>query len=263
MKTLGELFGSFAQGAEVPAAVAQGVVKKVNILNEVRVVTLWTDFSSPVPREQLLSAEKVFAKMLDASVCIKPHFGAALFSAEYFPHLYTAIKREMPSINGTLNNAEVRLDGDKLIIKLNNGGKALLDAKGFDQALTRLIAEEFDLNLTIKYTGTFEVDAASDEYKQVIQSANKQISREKLEKAADFFREEEEIAETIRERQAEEATTEIEVREGVFVTPQILRSSVRPLYGRSIRGKMMPIKTLADGTKGAVAWGDVIEIEKL
>ena len=262
MKTLGELFGSFAQGAEVPAAVAQGVVKKVNILNEVRVVTLWTDFSSPVPREQLLSAEKVFAKMLDASVCIKPHFGAALFSAEYFPHLYTAIKREMPSINGTLNNAEVRLDGDKLIIKLNNGGKALLDAKGFDQALTRLIAEEFDLNLTIKYTGTFEVDAASDEYKQVIQSANKQISREKLEKAADFFREEEEIAETIRERQAEEATTEIEVREGVFVTPQILRSSVRPLYGRSIRGKMMPIKTLADGTKGAVAWGDVIEIEK-
>ena len=184
MKTLGELFGSFAQGAEVPAAVAQGVVKKVNILNEVRVVTLWTDFSSPVPREQLLSAEKVFAKMLDASVCIKPHFGAALFSAEYFPHLYTAIKREMPSINGTLNNAEVRLDGDKLIIKLNNGGKALLDAKGFDQALTRLIAEEFDLNLTIKYTGTFEVDAASDEYKQVIQSANKQISREKLEKAS-------------------------------------------------------------------------------
>ena len=249
-------------GNTVSAEVSKGTVKKVNILNEVRVVTLWVDFPSLVDRDKLTLAEKAYSKMLDASVCIKPHFGAELFTAGYFPHLYAAIKREMPSINGTLNNAEVTLEGDTLQINLNNGGKALLDAKGFDQALGRLIAEEFDLDLKIKYTGIFEVDDTSAEYKQVIVNAQKQIKREQLEKAADFFKEDEEVTEAVRERQAEEAVTEVEIREGSFGTPQILRSSVRPLYGRSIRGKMSPIKNISDGMKGAVVWGDVIETEK-
>ena len=122
--------------------------------------------------------------------------------------------------------------------------------------------EEFDLDLKIKYTGTFEVDDTSAEYKQVIVNAQKQIKREQLEKAADFFKEDEEVTEAVRERQAEEAVTEVEIREGSFGTPQILRSSVRPLYGRSIRGKMSPIKNISDGMKGAVVWGDVIETEK-
>ena len=106
MNTLEKLFGSFAESAGIPAPVAAGVVTKAKIINEVRSITLWVDFPSLIPREQLFGAEKAYAKMLDAAVCIKPHFGAALFTVDYFPHLYTAIKRETPSINGTLNNAE-------------------------------------------------------------------------------------------------------------------------------------------------------------
>ncbi len=261
MKTLEEIFGSFPDSGAVDSGVAKGVVRKVNILNEVRVVTLYADFSMLIPREKLHSAEKAYSKMLDASVCIKPHFGEKLFTAGYFPELYTAVKREMPSINGTLNNAGVRLEGDTLIINLNNGGKALLDAKGFDQSLTRLIAEEFDLSLKIKYTGTFEVSDTSDEYKQVIKSAQTQIKRDELKKAADFFKEDEEVTEAVREKQAEDAVTEVEVREGSFATPQIIRSSVRPLYGRHIRGKLSPIKNISDGMRNAVVWGDIIEKE--
>ncbi len=262
MKTLKDLFGFVGDGAAVDRAVSDGVVTKVNIINEVRVVTLWVDFSSLVEREALLAAEKAYSKLLDASVCLKPHFGAELFTVDYFPHLYTAVKREMPSINGTLNNAEVSLDGDVLTITLHNGGKALLDAKGFDAALKRLIADEFDRSLRIRYTGTVEVDAKSDEYRQAINTAHTQMKREQLKKAADFFREEEGSAEEAREHQAEDAVTEVEIRDGSFATPQILRSSVRPLFGRSIRGKIVPVKTLSDGMKGAVVWGDVIELEK-
>ena len=262
MKKLGDIFGVFPDSGTVPRAISEGTVKKVNILNEVRVVTLWADFPALIEREALFAAEKEYSKLLNASVCIKPRFPSELFSADYFPQLYTAVRREMPSINGTLNNADVRLDGDVLTICLHNGGKALLDAKGFDQALSRFIAEEFGVQIKIRYSGTFEVKDDSEEYKQAIQSANKQIQREKLQKEADFFKEEEEISETVRERQAEQNVTEVEIREGSFATPQIIRSSVRPLYGRSIRGKMIPISNLSDGMKGAVVWGDVIEIEK-
>ncbi len=262
MKTLEEIFCSLVTGGEVSPRVARGTVTKATIHNDVRLITFYVDFPELLPREEMHNAEKTYGKLLDASVCIMPHFGAGLFTADYFPQLYAAVRRETPSINGTLNNADVRLDGDLLVIEMHNGGKALLDAKNFDGLLRERIKHEFDMEVRVKYTGTFEIDTKSDEYKQVIESANKQIKREKLQKAADFFKEEEEIAETIRERQAEDAVTEIEIREGSFLTPQILRSSVRPLYGRSIRGKMTPIKTLSDGTKGAVVWGDVIETEK-
>ena len=262
MKTLEELFGSLPGGAAVPRDAAKGAVKKVNIINETREVTLWVDYPALIERSSLFQAEKICSEALGAAVRIKPHFGADQFNPAYFPHLYAALKRQMPSINGTLNNAEVRLDGDRLIIQLNNGGKALLDAKEFDKALSSLISEEFDLSLNVKYTGTFEVSDNSDEYRQAMKSAQTQIEREKLKKAADFFREEEEIAETIREKQAEKAVTEVEIRDGAFAVPQIVRSSVRPLFGRSIRGKMIPIKNLSDGMKGAVVWGDVTETEK-
>ncbi len=262
MKSLGELFGSFEECGGVPQDILSGVVTKVNILNEVRVVTLNVKFSGLIGYAQLFVAEKSFSSALNASVVIKPRFDAGLFSADFFPQLYAAVRREMPSINGTLNNAEVRLDGSTLVITLQNGGKALLDAKGFDSALTRIISEHFGLDLNIRYEGVFEVTDQSEEYKAAMQNAHKQIKREALAKAADFFREDEAVSEEVRERQAEDAVTEVEVREGIFETPQIIRSSVRPLYGRSIRGKMIPIKNIAGGEKGAVVWGDVIETEK-
>ena len=58
MKTLEEIFGSFPDSGAVDSGVAKGVVRKVNILNEVRVVTLYADFSMLIPREKLHSAEK-------------------------------------------------------------------------------------------------------------------------------------------------------------------------------------------------------------
>ena len=261
MKTLRELFSSFVADASLNPALAAGEVTKVNIHNEIRLITLWVHFSSLIDRSELVAAEKLYAQALNASVIIKPHFGASLFSADYFPQLYTAVKREMPSINGTLNNAEVQLNDDVLVITLQNGGKALLDAKHFDEILLRYIREEFDLQLKIRYTGTFEVSESGEEYKQVMQSAQKQQAREQQLKDADFFRADEAVTEQVRERQAEDAAVEIEIREGKFATPQIIESSVRPLYGRSIRGNIVPIQSLGDNGN-AVVWGDVIEIDK-
>ncbi len=262
MKTIGELFTSLLRGEQIDPAIACGEVTKVNIHNEVRLVTLWVSFNSLIDRGELLAAEKLFSGALNASVIIKPHFGEKLFTADYFPQLYAAVKREIPSINGTLNNADATLEGDVLIITLQNGGKAILEAKHFDEILLKYIREEFDLDLRLKYTGTFEATAQSDEYKQVMQSAVKQQEREQLQKAADFFRADEEVSDQIRERQAEDALTEIEIREGKFATPQIIQSSVRPLYGRSIRGSIVPISSISDSAGSVVVWGDVVEVEK-
>lgn len=261
MKTLGEVFDS-QFGINLPQQISQGELTQLNINKQARLITLAVKFNGLVERNTLFDTEKLITKALAYHTVIKPHFPTELFSADYFPQLYAAVRRDIPSINGTLNNAEVRFENNTLTINLLNGGKTLLDSKGFDKALIKLISEEFNLHISVNYTGTFEVEENSEEYKAAIQDAQEKINRENLQKAAEFYQEEVETAEKREEKHAENTTVEIEVREGKFATPQIIQSSIRPLYGRSIRGKMIPISSISGDSGRIVVWGDVFDIEK-
>lgn len=261
MKTLGEVFDS-QFGIKLPQQISQGELTQLNINKQARLITLAVKFNGLVERNTLFDTEKLITKTLTYHTVIKPHFPTELFSADYFPQLYAAVRRDIPSINGTLNNAEVRFENNTLTINLLNGGKTLLDSKGFDKALIKLISEEFNLYISVNYTGTFEVEENSEEYKAAIQDAQEKINRENLQKAAEFYQEEVETAEKREEKHAENTTVEIEVREGKFATPQIIQSSIRPLYGRSIRGKMIPISSISGDSGRIVVWGDVFDIEK-
>lgn len=261
MKTLGEVFDS-QFGIKLSQQISQGELTQLNINKQARLITLAVKFNGLVERNTLFDTEKLITKTLAYHTVIKPHFPTELFSADYFPQLYAAVRRDIPSINGTLNNAEVRFENNTLTINLLNGGKTLLDSKGFDKALIKLISEEFNLYIAVNYTGTFEVEENSEEYKAAIQDAQEKINRENLQKAAEFYQEEAETAEKREEKHAENTTVEIEVREGKFATPQIIQSSIRPLYGRSIRGKMIPISSISGDSGRIVVWGDVFDIEK-
>ena len=261
MKTLGEVFDS-QFGIKLPQQISQGELTQLNINKQARLITLAVKFNGLVERNTLFDTEKLITKTLAYHTVIKPHFPTELFSADYFPQLYAAVRRDIPSINGTLNNAEVRFENNTLTINLLNGGKTLLDSKGFDKALIKLVSEEFNLYISVNYTGTFEVEENSEEYKAAIQDAQEKINRENLQKAAEFYQEEVETAEKREEKHAENTTVEIEVREGKFATPQIIQSSIRPLYGRSIRGKMIPISSISGDSGKIVVWGDVFDIEK-
>lgn len=261
MKTLGEVFDS-QFGIKLPQQISQGELTQLNINKQARLITLAVKFNGLVERNTLFDTEKLITKTLAYHTVIKPHFPTELFSADYFPQLYAAVRRDIPSINGTLNNAEVRFENNTITINLLNGGKTLLDSKGFDKALIKLVLEEFNLYISVNYTGTFEVEENSEEYKAAIQDAQEKINRENLQKAAEFYQEEVETAEKREEKHAENTTVEIEVREGKFATPQIIQSSIRPLYGRSIRGKMIPISSISGDSGRIVVWGDVFDIEK-
>lgn len=261
MKTLGEVFSS-QFGINLPQQASKGELTQLDINKQSRLIILSVNFSELIGRDLLFEAEKSITKVLAYHAVIKPHFPTELFSADYFPQLYAAVRRDIPSINGTLNNAEVKFENNTLTINLLNGGKTLLDSKGFDKALVKQIYEEFNLHISVIYTGTFEVEENNEEYKAAIQNAQEKINRENLQKAAEFYQEEAETAKQREEIHAETTTAEIEIREGKFSTPQIVQSSIRPLYGRSIRGKMIPISSISGDSGRIVVWGDVFDIEK-
>ena len=262
MKSLGSIFGSVVGNTKIPPHIAGGVVMRVNIINEVRLITLWVHFDRLVGHDDLMRTEKLYAKALDSSVVIKPHFGKNQFTTAYFPELYKTVRREIPCINGTLNNAEASFADGTLTLTLHNGGKAILDAKNFDRVLTRVISEQFDMTVKLRYTGVLEVTEDSEEYRSVMRNAEKQVQRAQFERMAEDTAADAQVSETVRARQHENAVTETELREGRFAVPQLIESSVRPLYGRPIRGKMSPISSIAMDSGKVTIWGDVFDLEK-
>lgn len=263
MKTLGEVLGKLFNASDIPAQIGDGEILKLNIFSKTRSVIFTVKFKNLVMCETIFEAEKKIAEILSlSSVVIKPKFSSDLFTADYFPQLYMAVKREIPCINGTLNNALVSYQENTLTINLQNGGKNLLDAKSFDKVLSKIVFEEFGLRINVQYSGTFEVEADSSDYLDAIKNAQEQAKRESLAKAAEFYKEEEENSNKIKQNKFENSAEEIEIREGKFLTPQIITSSIRPLYGRSIRGKMIPISSVAGDSGRVVIWGDVFDIEK-
>lgn len=263
MKKLGEVFNPLLGTNCLDKEIANGVLTQLHIYKQARSIVLSVSFDGLIERNKLFETETKIASVLSAiSVKINPKFPKSSFSAKAFPQLYMAVRKEIPSINGTLNNAEVSFEDNVLTINLLNGGKSLLDAKGFDKALAKLVYNEFGINITVRYSGTFEIDADSTDYQESIKNAQEQINRANLEKAADFYSDNEETSNQVKEKNTENSITEIEIREGKFATPQIIQSSIRPLYGRSIRGKMIPINEIAGDSGRVVIWGDVFDLEK-
>ena len=264
MKNLGEVFNPYLSDSKLPDEISGGLLEKLNINSNARSISMTVRFRFLISRDMLFAAEKQIAisALNLCSVRIKPVYDSSLFTTDYFSELYKAVRREIPSINGTLNNAFVDFDGKNFRISLNNGGKGLLDAKGFDRAFTKLVNEEFGLNITVCYDGTLEVEAESEEYIQSIKNAEEKIHREAIQKAEEFYAADISVQNEVREKLIADASTEIEIREGDNLKPQIIESSIRPLYGRTIKGKIMPISTIADDTGRIVVWGDIFEIEK-
>ena len=264
MKTLGEVFNPYLADKPLADDISSAELLKLNINSNNRSITMTAKFGGLVLRDNLFAAEKQISKseLNLGSVRINPIYDSELFSADYFPELYKAVQRDIPSINGTLNNAFVTYEEGNLQITLNNGGKSLLDAKGFDKALKRLVAEEFSLEINIIYTGTLEVDGQSEEYMQTMKNVAEKIERQKIEESVHDTASNEAVTKAVKEKRNSDAVQEIEVREGKFLLPQIVEASIKPFYGRSIRGKIEPISTIVADTGRIVVWGDIFDIEK-
>lgn len=264
MKTLGEVFNPYLADKPLADDISSAELLELNINTNNRSIAMTAGFGGLVKRDSLFTAEKQISKseLNLGSVRINPIFSPNLFSADYFPELYKAVKRDIPSINGTLNNAFVTYEEGNLQITLNNGGKSLLDAKGFDKALKRIIKDEFSLEINIIYTGTLEIDGQSEEYVQAMKNAAEKIERQRIEDSVNEAASSEAVTKAVKEKRSSDAVQEIEVREGKFLLPQIVESSIKPFYGRTIRGKIEPISTIVSDTGRIVVWGDIFDIEK-
>ncbi len=263
MKTFREVLGDFLKG-QVNNDVLDGVITDLRVNSALRTLEVSLTLNKLVPREQLHKIENDLKKSALSlnKVIINPYFGRDLFTVDYFNDLVYELRLSIPRINGTFKDSYAHLQGDTLVVTLQHGGKALLDGVKFDIELAKLISKEFDLNLNISYDGVLEIDGDSQDYIDSQKNTEIKLHRENLEKIAELFEEDETSAKESSQKRAESVNKEIEIRKDKFLYPQIINSSIRPFYGRMIKGKIVPIDTIMYDSGRVTIWGDIFETEK-
>ncbi len=264
MKTFKEIFGNFIDENLINPKILDADLSEIAVNDVLRTTTLYLDFNALVPRIDLHKTEDLLKNSIlnFSRIRILPHFGPQLFDISYFTQLVEALKTDMPRINGTFRDSEITFQDNTINIKLKNGGKVLLDSINFDIELIKLIQREFDMTVTVSYSGVTELDSENQEYIDSRIETEKQIQRENLESLAEMFEEEENAAKSAARKLASDSVTEIEIRKGKHLTPQIIPSTVRPLYGRMSKGKIIPIEKIAYDSGRVAVWGDVFDFEK-
>ena len=257
MITLSEIFSQY--DVAIDPALSGAAVSNIRINRDNRSMTLELQPPQTVRRDDVFSLQKAIEDGglgVDKAV-VHLRYTPDMFDLSCFGDLIEELRAETPSYNGTLNDAEPELSGDRLTVNLAHGGAALLEAKGFREALSDLIFREYGLRFEVEFGGVTELKADDSRFTDSIRNAEKKIEREKLEELTRLFEDDEK---TTAPSQAPQQT-EIEVRKGKYLYPQIIPSTVTPLYGRVTKGKLIPIETIAYDTGRATVWGDVFATE--
>ena len=257
MVTLSEIFSQYP--VAIDPSLADAAVSNIRINRDNRTLTMELHPSATVRRTAVFELKKAIEGGnlgIDKAV-VHLRYTPEMFSLSYFGELVEALRAETPSYNGTLNDSEPEITGGRLTVNLSHGGAALLEAKGFREALSDLIEREFGLRYEIEFGGVTELKADDNSFIDSIRNAEKKLEREKLEELTRLFEDDEKTSAPCEETQP----AEIEIRKGKYLYPQIIPSTVVPLYGRVTKGKLIPIESIAYDTGRATVWGDVFSIE--
>ncbi len=267
MCTLYETFAKYLNNSDaLDNIVGKGQVLDITLNRQTRLLYITVKFNDLINRDKLFNIEQV---LVDSTlgltkVVIMPKFPSDKFDVSYISEIILELKRRIATLNGTLKNAEFTINNNTLTITLANGGKALLDAKKFDEALKQIIQEEFSLDFNIRYDGLTEIADDINIYQEKKKNAEQKIIREHniavtSENNYDFA---DSYKRKSQENLTKPTTEEIEIRTQDSLLPQVLLSTAKQLYGKAIKGKPIDINTLSVDTGRSIIWGDVFDIER-
>lgn len=259
MKNFGDLFGKYISDSKSIQDVTEGEVVSININKPNSKIDVTVAFPHFVERRIIFNAEKQLrgSKLGVEIANINPKFPSSEFKAEYCYDLLKKLSINNSSINGIIKNSSIVRKDNELTITLKNGGNNILSNKKIDRLLSNLIEEEFGINLKVVFNGILSVDEDSCSYINKEKIEEEKIKRENLIEEIEVYESSIKERKHCNKNQTDNIVKSINIRKGENLNPQIILSTIRPLYGNTIKGKPTPIKKIAPDSGNVTIWGDV------
>lgn len=256
MKTFGEFFSAYIELSKLPSVVYNGCISSLQIDKSNRILTANVAFPSLVERRVLFALEKsmVASKKLNlAGARIVPSFPAESFTVDYFPSLVLELKRHEASINGILTDSQPRIEDGKLIVFLTHGGSDLLISRHVDRTLSKLIYDEFAIELSVQFDGTLTIDSENPVYLEKKKKQQETLIREAVTEEIEAYEE------NLNHLKAPKV---IQIRSQDTMLPSIIPESARDLYGRAAKSKPIPISKVSSDIGSVTIWGEIFSIDE-
>lgn len=256
MKTFGDFFGAYIDVSQLPPAMCGGTVSSLQIDTKQRILTAEVAFPSLVERRMLYDVEKRFSackELMLAKASIQPRYQPNQFSLDYYPNLILELKRREACVNGTLTDSTARQENSTLIISLTHGGKDLLVSRKIDRLLSKLIHEEFGVNLQVEFDGVVSIDSDDPVY------IEKQKKQQETVRRAAVVAQVEEYETNLNHKKVPKT---VSVRKGETLMPSFIPESIRELYGHATKAKPIPISKVTPDIGNATIWGEIFSIDQ-
>lgn len=152
--------------SELPESVKAGEVFKLTYTEKLDRINFFADFPAVVPAEDIFAFEKKVSEALKVDVIrLNCHY-LFDFSMDYFSEIIKLMKRDVPVVNGFLEDAEVHSSGDNMNIKVVHGGHDLLVKNNFSSKLSQMIYNMFSKRFTVNLEGANSV--STDDFDEMV-----------------------------------------------------------------------------------------------
>ncbi len=153
-QTLRDFLREYA--AKLPENVLAGRIRRVMSNAERSKLYFETEFDAPIPFSVLSEFESELADRLNIqAVRLLCRYPAETFSTDVLADLFVSLRRDLPMMNGFLDDAGLALDTEKhhLTITLRHGGVDILESTRFREELARAVRTIYSVGLEISFDG--------------------------------------------------------------------------------------------------------------
>ena len=256
-RTVGSVFGVYLS-PQLADELNGGRIDGLRVNRENRILLVSVTFDCRIGADALFAAERELQNSLNMqTVSFEPHFPSESLTADAFADLKKYLKRQNVSVNGLLDDADFRLEEDRLAVTLRHGGKNILCATGVPEQLRDLIRVQYGRTLAVSLDGA-ETAQQDEQYVQQMKQAETEAAERARVLAA------EQAAKAPHPAQDGEPA-----RPGQPLDPTVPPANGLPIYletaqpimGTPIREMPTPIRQLEANGSPVTAWGQLFKMD--
>ncbi len=262
MPSFSELFGAHLS-LDDAENLADAQVSQVKVDKQKGSIRLTLLLPQIVSKVLLQKCAKQLAERLSLNECILvPRYDPKLFSAEYFPEIAHSLRDRGLPVNGFLDSAEAKLNGDTLFIELKSQGAEFLHSRDICGEIHKIVLEEFSVPLNVEITEKGGINSGLREKKM----AAFQAATVQQQAASAAAAQEPPKSKSTPPWESKAAPQ----RKNMAAKPQaidlaglpIKAESVVVIKGKPIKTKPQPLGEINSESGEVVVWGEVFAIQK-
>lgn len=237
--TIGDLFGNYVNDKFEPLFNLKVPEMNLNMdKRDLKILVQYDDTYNKALLDEFNAELKSVLSLSKITLDLKNDEDAQ-FSVEFMPVVLSELGRCVPASNGFLQDAQFKVDGDKLIITLTHGGEEILKASKCDEFIAKYIAKKFKRQFVVEFDGKTTVEPDEEVLKEMQEKAEEQAKTQRIQKA-----------------RGEVPTGKREMIEGL----PLYLDTQKMIWGDYIRKKPKPIADIKYDDGAVVVWGDVFSL---